>query len=560
MAFRTAPCYDERWMPQGPAVPTKAVLYARVSSKEQEKDGFSIPAQQKLLRQYALDNGVSIAREFTDIETAKRSGRAGFSEMLSFLKRNSTFRAILVEKTDRLYRNLKDWVTIDDLDVEVHFVKEGVVLSSDSRSSEKFVHGIKVLMAKNYIDNLSEETRKGMLEKAEQGLWPSCAPLGYLNVDGPNGKRTISPDPALAPIIRKIFEWYATGEYSLAEVTRMAKGAGMVFRKTANAVPKATIHKILHNRIYTGDFDFDGRTYRGTYEPIVTTELWQQVQEIFQQRLGRRRQKQKHDFAFSGLIGCGHCGCSLVGELKKGKYVYYHCTGNKGKCQEPYVREEVLEAEFTKALKRLKFDADVLGWVKQALRQSHTDERQEHEQAIARLQAEQTKLQRRIDAMYEDKLDGVIDEALFKRKADESRAQQTKLAEQIERHQQANQNYIEDGTRLLDLANRAAEIFERQPATEKRKLLRFVVAHCGWKNGQLEFEYRKPFDLIAEFEQAEKTRKLKRPHSNRNGNGGTGGTECAEVTEGQGVVPIDVLASKGVQEAQTGQNDIWLLR
>jgi site-specific DNA recombinase len=545
-------------MPPALTTPTKAVLYARVSSKEQEKDGFSIPAQQKLLRQYALDNGVSIAREFTDIETAKRSGRSGFTEMLTFLKRNSTCRAILVEKTDRLYRNLKDWVTIDGLDVEVHFVKEGVVLSGDSRSSEKFVHGIKVLMAKNYIDNLSEETRKGMLEKAEQGLWPSFAPLGYLNVDGPNGKRTIAPDPVLAPIIRKIFECYATAEYSLAEATLMAKGAGMVFRKTANAVPKATIHKILHNRIYTGDFDFDGKTYRGTYEPIITTELWQQVQDVFQRRLGRRRQKQKHDFAFSGLIGCGHCGCSLVGELKKGKYVYYHCTGNKGKCPEPYVREEVLETEFAAALKRLKFDADVLSWVKQALRQSHADECREHEQTIARLQAEQTKLQRRIDAMYEDKLDGVIDEALFKRKADENRVQQTKLADQIERHQQANQNYIEDGTRLLDLANRAAEIFERQPATEKRKLLRFVVAQCSWRDGQLEFEYRKPFDLIAEFEQAEKTRTLKKLHSNRNGHGGSVGADGPEVQEGQGVVPIEVLAGEGVQAAQTGQNDKWL--
>jgi site-specific DNA recombinase len=74
---------------------------------------------------------------------------------------------ILVEKTDRLYRNLKDWVTLDELDLEIHFAKENVVLSADSRSSEKFLHGIKVLMAKNYIDNLSEETRKGMTERAE---------------------------------------------------------------------------------------------------------------------------------------------------------------------------------------------------------------------------------------------------------------------------------------------------------------------------------------------------------------------------------------------------------
>src|SRR5262249_3527072 len=160
-----------------------------------------------------------------------------------------------------------------------------------------------------------------MLEKAEQGLWPSFAPLGYLNVD-----RRIVPDPAIAPIIRSIFDWYATGEYSLTRVTKMAKAAGMVFRNSGGPVPKATLHKILHNRIYTGDFDFNGKRYRGRYEPIITHELYQRVQEMLQRRLGRRR-RQKHDFAFSGLLTCGHCGCSMVGERKKGRYVYYHCTG-----------------------------------------------------------------------------------------------------------------------------------------------------------------------------------------------------------------------------------------
>ena len=147
-----------------------AVLYARVSSKEQEREGFSIPAQLKLLREYAATQGQTIAQEYVDIETAKRTGRTSFGEMVAQLRANSKIRIVLVEKTDRLYRNLKDWVTLDELDVEVHLVKEGAVLSRESRSSEKFMHGIKVLMAKNYIDNLSEEARKGMAEKAEAGL------------------------------------------------------------------------------------------------------------------------------------------------------------------------------------------------------------------------------------------------------------------------------------------------------------------------------------------------------------------------------------------------------
>src|SRR5581483_11051165 len=100
------------------------------------------------------------------------------------------------------------------------------------RSSEKFMHGIKVLMAKNYIDNLSEETKKGMLEKARQGIWPSVAPLGYTNVDGPAGKRIIAPDSILAPVITRMFERYASGKCSLKQMAKTARANGLVYRKS----------------------------------------------------------------------------------------------------------------------------------------------------------------------------------------------------------------------------------------------------------------------------------------------------------------------------------------
>src|SRR2546427_8874820 len=142
-------------MPTSPVthLPT-AVLYARVSSKEQEKEGFSIPAQLKLLRGYAEEHGFTVAQEYIDVETAKKTGRTGFTAMVDFFKKQpqtttaeNACRILLVEKTDRLYRNLKDWVTFDDLAIAIHLVKENVILSRDSRSSEKFMHGIKVLMA-----------------------------------------------------------------------------------------------------------------------------------------------------------------------------------------------------------------------------------------------------------------------------------------------------------------------------------------------------------------------------------------------------------------------------
>src|SRR5262245_65869217 len=144
----------------------------------------------------------SVLSEFVTSSSVRAS--PAFGEMIGHLKSQPSIRVLLVEKTDRLYRNLKDWVTVDDLEVEIHFVKEGVVLSRGSRSSEKFMHGIKVLMAKNYIDNLSEEARKGMQEKAEQGIWPTVAPLGYRNIVGADGKKIIEPDPESALIISRL--------------------------------------------------------------------------------------------------------------------------------------------------------------------------------------------------------------------------------------------------------------------------------------------------------------------------------------------------------------------
>ena len=230
----------------------RAVIYARVSSKEQEKEGYSIPAQLKLLKDYAAAQGFAVAQEYVDVETAKQAGRASFGEMVAYLKAHPAGRVLLVEKTDRLYRNLKDWVTIDELDAEIHFPKEGVVLSRESRSSEKFMHGIKVLMAKNYIDNLSEEARKGQQEKAEQGIWPTKTPLGYLNVTGPDGRKVIAVDPEVAPIVSKLFEWYADGQYSLKEVAKKARAAGLAYKKSGAPVPTSTVHSILRNRLYTG--------------------------------------------------------------------------------------------------------------------------------------------------------------------------------------------------------------------------------------------------------------------------------------------------------------------
>ena len=130
----------------------------------------------------------------------------------------------------------------------------------------------------------------------------------------------------------------------------MGRDVSLGYRKFGNPVPRSAIHKLLRNRIYTGDFVWKGRTYTGSHEPLVEHDLWQRVQDLMDSRAKGSRRKRKHNFAFSGLISCGHCDQLLVGEIKKGRYIYYHCAGPNRTCPGPYVRQEVLEEGFAAVL------------------------------------------------------------------------------------------------------------------------------------------------------------------------------------------------------------------
>jgi len=473
----------------------RVVLYARVSSKDQEKEGYSIPAQERSLRDYAIHHGLVVVEEFVDVETAKRSGRTAFTAMLEYLvKHRATCHTILVEKTDRLYRNLKDWTTLDDLGTTIHLVKEGRVIGPDSRSSDHLAHGINVLMARNYILNLGEETRKGMTEKARAGIYPSCAPIGYRNVNGIDGKRTIVSDPDAAPLIADIFGRFAGGRHSVKSLVKEMNLEGLHLR--ARRLQSSVVHQILRKRLYTGDFDWDGTTYPGVYEPLVTRECWQQVQDLLDARAKNRTRKVKHEFAFTGMVHCGHCGCLLVGELKKARYVYYHCTGNRGKCSEPYTREEILSNEFANLLRGLVIPLEVLEWLGDAVLSSDRTEQAAREETVKKLQARRDQIEARIGIMYIDKLDGRITQEFFDKQATALRREQDGLLRKIQGIQKAALAPVDQAIDMLRLTSRASELFLQQPGIEQRRLVQTVVEKAAWKDGALQTSLFEPFEIL----------------------------------------------------------------
>jgi len=472
----------------------RAVLRARVSTKDQEKEGFSIPAQLGLLREYAASRAIVILEEFVDAESSKAGDGDGFTRMVQYLKKHPTCRTILVEKTDRLYRNPKDWVTLEELAVKIHFVKENVILSPDAPSSEKFMHGMKVLMAKNFIDNLAEETQKGMLAKARAGIYPSFAPVGYRNADGPAGKRIIVPDPDTAPVITELFGRFALGTHSIKALVTECRAEGVTLggRKRHSS----TTHQILRKRLYAGDFDWNGTTYTGTHEPLVTRECWRQVQALLDARAESKTRRVKHDFAYTGLVHCGHCGCLLVGELKKGKYVYYHCTKNRGKCPEPYTPQDTLTGMFAGMLRDFVIPEPVLAWLGDAVLESDRTEQAARNQTIKQLQARHQQIQARIERMYGDRLDGRIETEYFDSHAAEWRREQQTILRKVADIHQATPAPIEQAVDMLQLTSRAAELFLEQPPNEQRHLLRTVMEKAEWKNGTLRATLFEPFEIL----------------------------------------------------------------
>lgn len=486
----------------------KAVIYLRVSSKEQKEEGYSIPAQRKLLLDFARANGFKVVKEYEDNETAKSAGRANFGEMIEFIKQNKDVEVILVEKTDRLYRNFKDYVTIDDLGVTVYLVKESEILGKNSTSHQKFIHGIKVLMAKNFIDNLSEETKKGMLAKAESGVYPNgMLPVGYklANV-GDNSYPVV--DEANKDLAIQIFELYASGQYSLDSLIKKIKDEGLFNPESfpsssrMKVITKSTLYRILHNPFYYGDFLWKGKLYHGNHTPLISKQLWDKVQgKLLSYHEGAPVYKYNSlIFAFKGLLTCGECGRSITAERKTKlsgrKYVFYHCTKFNRKCEQGYTNEEKIDQQMLAELSKLNMPQKAIDYVTNGLKQSLNLKRNTEDKAKQNLEEQKQKLENRMSVLYEDRLDRTITKDFYDRKSAEYETKVKDLEQKISRYTQADFDYYQFGSKILELANKASFLYKNALPEEKRELLGFLLSNSQLKDEKVLINYKKPFDRV----------------------------------------------------------------
>ncbi len=474
-----------------------AVAYARVSSKKQEDTGFSIPAQIELFKQYSEKSGIKIVKFFVENKTGGKAGRKVYNEMLAYIKEHN-IKDILVEKTDRIYRNFKDYVVLEDLsqnfNLVVHLVKEHVILSKDSNSHEKLTHGFKVLMAKNYLDNLREEVLKGREEKIKDGGYPHKAPVGYYNaVNIKTKKKEIFIDEAKSVFVKRLFELYATGAYSVDDLRKKLFDEG--FNHNGKPYSKPRLLFALKDVFYIGKMKIKGVIYDGKHEPIIDIETFNQVQKMFNQSKARSH---SIEFAYTGLITCRHCGCQLTAELKKGKYIYYHCTGKRGGvCKKDYIREEELDKIFLELIDKIpKPDDGLFEEIKKAVIEMRKLKSDFEETSMEEIQKQITRLQNRLDNLYMDKLDGRISQEFWQEKHNLWHGEKDKLIEKLKSISHTSRTFDEGSNLLENFCKLAHSEFLKGNAKKKQTILKMLGSNFSYKDKEVSVELTSVFNHL----------------------------------------------------------------
>ncbi len=365
-------------------------LYARKSTDVEDKQVLSIEAQLSELRTLARQEQLNVVEVFIEKKSAKMPGRPMFNDMMTRIQKGEA-QGIVCWKIDRLARNPVDGG-------QIQWLLQNSVIAHIQTHDRAYYPADNVLMmsvefgmANQYIRDLSVNTKRGLREKARQGIYPSSAPLGYLN--NPRTK-TIVVDRKKSPIIRKAFEMYAENKYRLEDVANFLYQNGIKTRATrrwssdgGKAHSKDQMTWMLRNPFYYGHFKYSGEIYEGKHTPLIDKKLFDRVQEVLKLR-GKKKALKNSPQAFCGLLSCDTCDSSITAEKQKG-HIYYRCTRKKGVCTEPYVREEALDFQLSELLARFVLPPE---WAAELNRLADKDEKETSQIAAASVQEMRAKI------------------------------------------------------------------------------------------------------------------------------------------------------------------------
>ena len=394
-----------------------AVIYCRVSTDEQVEN-LSLSTQRQRAITYCTQNNWQVVEVFQDEgKSAKTTQREEFQRMLLYCNDQANqIGFVVVNDLSRFSRNASDLMVTRVQLWEAGVAMRSVTENIDETSTGNFMTAIFGAVHQLDNDRRSERTKTGMHAAIALGRWPHKAPIGYLNTtpleNGPN----VVPDPKRAELVQKAFELAGTGLHSKAEILRTITNLGL---DTARGKPLSaqTFQKLLLNSFYAGWMVFPDRNVRvpGNYEPLISQELFDRVQEVLD---GRRPtltgyQQNHPDFPLRVYVRCAKCGSPLTGSWSTGrkkKYAYYRCREN---CNTVKATPDQLHSKFLLWLQQMAPEPDTVAAIKDAVRGVWKERQGDADQLRSALKRKLSDVESRRDTLVDRYLGNKIDQKTY---------------------------------------------------------------------------------------------------------------------------------------------------
>ncbi|MEA5366442.1 recombinase zinc beta ribbon domain-containing protein [Amycolatopsis sp., V23-08] len=278
--------------------------------------------------------------------------------------------------------------------------------TSTTPPSGRLLYGLMAEIAQFYSGNLALEVMKGLVRKAEEGGTPFRAPTGYLNVRQPiNGvlAATVVLDPERADLVRWCLEQYATGEWTVADLTFAARAKGLSSRpspkRPSQPISVNGMHHLLRSPYYMGVVAYQGIHYEGKHQPLIEPETWLAIQDTLASHNHTGEKDRKHTHYLRGTIYCSECGGRLVYSQSRGRgglYEYYCCVKKKTKetnCTRPAVRVERIEEAIEAFYLRFRLNPALSAHIQQAIRGELAQQEREASDHLKRAHRQQEQAQ-----------------------------------------------------------------------------------------------------------------------------------------------------------------------
>ena len=438
----------------------KFFLYARKSTDVDDKQALSIEAQIAELKAFAKKENIFISKIIIEKKTAKVPGRPLFNDMLNRLEKGEA-QGILSWHPDRLARNSVDGGRI------IYLLDTGKLSALkfpqfwyENTAQGKFMLNMAFGQSKYYVDSLSENVKRGLRQKVRNGIYPSLAPIGYIN---DVRKKTVMVDRKRSVIVREAFELYAKGNSGLWDISNFFASHGIFSSGGKHLNGKVCegnkpfkldrITFILSNPFYYGHFRYGKEVYEGKHPPIITKNLFDQVQAILKKRSRPQYSPKNDPEALCGLVRCGSCSMGITAEYKikrqkngnEHHYTYYHCTRKNKviKCSEPCIREEVLATQLSSLIEDFSLPED---WANQMFTMLEKDEKEGAHSSAAFVQESKEKtatLSQKLQRLLDSYLEQDIEREVYLHKKAELMSEKKSLEEKIVTLEQQKTGWIE---------------------------------------------------------------------------------------------------------------------